>query len=76
MIADFTWEPNRYEFEDVLVEDETTKCHYNKTNYLCLHKFEKRNRYGETEEDVYGKQRKILSYMEQKLLILRYSNAN
>ena len=57
MISDFTWQPDRYEFEDTLVEDRTSRCYYNSTNYLVLHRFEKRNRYGETQEDVYGKRR-------------------
>ena len=67
MVGDFTWEPNRYMFNPVLVEDKSSICYY----------FENQNIYGETEKEVKQERSKILNYFEQQMIrVGYYRNAN
>jgi hypothetical protein len=49
MIADFRWQPSRYEFETRLIPDPKTRC-----GVLFLHKFAEVNKFGETRQEVEG----------------------
>jgi hypothetical protein len=61
MICDFTWQPNRREFETRLVEDSKTRC-----GCLVLHKFAEVNIYGETKEEVYKDEWKLVNFAKTK----------
>jgi hypothetical protein len=77
VVGDFTWEPNRYMFNPVLVEDKSSRCYYSEDQYLCLHKFENQNIYGETEKEVKQERSRILNYFEQQMIRVGcYHNAN